>query len=70
MAAINCILALCSVHDSLMKDLHTPRFSLEYANCVGDVLMFFLPGLLGAMQDIAKGEQKQGHAITCVRFHT
>lgn len=53
-----------------MKDLHTPRFSLEYANCVGDVLMFFLPGLLGAMQDIAKGEQKQGHAITCVRFHT
>lgn len=66
LASIQCILAICALHDDLMGALHCPKLNRLYAEGVGDVLMFFLPGLLGAMQDIAKGEQKQGHAITCV----
>jgi hypothetical protein len=53
-----------------MGELHTPCFNSQLSGCVGDVLMFFLPGLLGAMQDIAKGDQKQAHAITCVRIES
>ncbi|XP_077289147.1 telo2 interacting protein 1 isoform X2 [Arctopsyche grandis] len=70
LASIQCILAICTLHDDLMGPLHTPKLNRDLAEPVGDVLMFFLPGLLGAMQDIAKGEQKQGHAITCLAIKT
>jgi hypothetical protein len=33
---------------------------------VGDVLMFFLPGIISGLQKIATDDEKQGHKITMV----
>lgn len=33
---------------------------------VGDVIMFFLPGIISGLQRIATADEKQGHQITVV----
>lgn len=57
-------MALTTVHDDLIKE----ELDNQYVDRVGEVLMFFLPGLLGGLQEVAMGNPKQGHTVTCVRL--
>jgi hypothetical protein len=44
----------------------TDRGDVVFRHQVGDVLMFFLPGVISGLQKIATDDEKQGHQITMV----
>lgn len=52
---------LTQVHIDADKD------DIVFRHQVGDVIMFFLPGIIGGLQRIATADEKQGHQITMVR---
>ena len=51
---------LTQVHTDTDKD------DLVFRHQVGDVIMFFLPGIISGLQRIATADEKQGHQITMV----
>ncbi|XP_069692275.1 TELO2-interacting protein 1 homolog isoform X2 [Periplaneta americana] len=57
-AAIECIMTLAQVHGDADRD------DTVFRHQVGDVIMFFLPGIVSGMQRIATEDEKQGHQIT------
>ena len=44
----------------------TDKNDIVLRHQVGDVIMFFLPGIVSALQKIATEDEKQGHQITMV----
>jgi hypothetical protein len=53
-------MTLAQVHSDADRDDDVFRHQ------VGDVLMFFLPGIISCLQKIATDDEKQGHQITMV----
>lgn len=60
LAAIECVMTLAQVHGDADRD------DIVFRHQVGDVLMFFLPGIVSGLQRIATDDEKQGHQITMV----
>ncbi|XP_021917527.1 TELO2-interacting protein 1 homolog isoform X2 [Zootermopsis nevadensis] len=58
LAAIECVMTLAQVHGDADRD------DIVFRHQVGDVLMFFLPGIVSGLQRIATDDEKQGHQIT------
>lgn len=63
-AAIECIMTLAQVHSEV------DRNDIVFRHQVGDVIMFFLPGIVSGMQRIATEDEKQGHQITMLAVKT
>ncbi|KAJ9575488.1 hypothetical protein L9F63_007646 [Diploptera punctata] len=59
-SAIECLMILAYVHDDSDKD------DIVLRHQAGDVIMFFLPGIVSTLQKIATGDEKQGHQITVI----
>jgi hypothetical protein len=57
---MECVMILTQVHTDTDKD------DLVFRHQVGDVIMFFLPGIISGLQRIATADEKQGHQITMV----
>jgi hypothetical protein len=53
-------MTLAQVHDD------ADRSDVVFRHQVGDVLMFFLPGVISGLQKIATGDEKQGHKTVMV----
>ena len=51
---------LAQVHNDADKN------DVVFRHQVGDVIMFFLPGIISGLQRIATADEKQGHQITVV----
>jgi hypothetical protein len=51
---------LTQVHVEADKD------DIVFRHQLGDVIMFFLPGIISGLQKIATADEKQGHQITMV----
>lgn len=60
LASIECVMILTQVHFEADKD------DIVFRHQVGDVIMFFLPGIISGLQRIATADEKQGHQITTV----
>lgn len=59
LASLECVMILTQVHiDADKADV--------FRHQVGDVIMFFLPGIISGLQKIATADEKQGHQITMV----
>ncbi|XP_075976234.1 telo2 interacting protein 1 isoform X2 [Anticarsia gemmatalis] len=61
LAAINCVTAHTATHPQLTSDYHIASASLE--KVVVDMLSLILPGVLGALQDVATSVDNPGHAL-------
>lgn len=60
LAALECVMTLAQVHNDADRD------DIVFRHQVGDVIMFFLPGIVSGLQRIAMADEKQGHQITVV----
>ena len=60
LAALECVMILAQVHNDADKN------DVVFRHQVGDVIMFFLPGIISGLQRIATADEKQGHQITVV----
>jgi len=60
LAALECVMILTQVHIDADKN------DVVFRHQVGDVIMFFLPGIISGLQRIATADEKQGHQITMV----
>jgi hypothetical protein len=60
LTAIECVMTLAQVHSDADRD------DIVFRHQVGDVIMFFLPGIVSGLQRIATDDEKQGHQITMV----
>jgi hypothetical protein len=60
LTAIECVMNLAQVHSDADRD------DIVFRHQVGDVIMFFLPGIVSGLQRIATDDEKQGHQITMV----
>lgn len=53
-------MALCQVDDE------SNRFDIILQDQVADIIMLFLPGIVSGLQEIAMGNETQGHKLTMV----
>jgi len=60
LASLECVMILTQVHVDADKD------DIVFRHQVGDVIMFFLPGIISGLQRIATADEKQGYQITVV----
>lgn len=61
LAAINCVTAHTATHPQLTNDYHISSQSLEIA--VVEMVSLILPGVLGALQDVATSCDNPGHLL-------
>lgn len=66
LAAIQCVTAHTATHPKLTTDYHITDPLQE--KLVVDMLSLILPGVMGALQDVATCKDNPGHALIVVRY--